>query len=175
MLLLLFLGCFTSHQHASVFQGEICWEKCTYRHTDIEVASQTCCLTKSQYTYNGPTSPSADLFTSSAWVGWPQKNHAVFKSLVRLDSGTQGPIPGSQAQEADTLPLGRCGRSVSMHRAQQRTRWSRGNRTSTCSGRSSQDPGQVVQHVVSLTKIFCAILSNFLKEYSPCCTRTYSI
>ena len=39
------------------------WTCC---HTETEVADQTCCLTHSQYTDTGPTSPSADAITSDA-------------------------------------------------------------------------------------------------------------
>ena len=41
LLLLLFAGCFTSQQHASVSQGRICSETFTCCHTKIEVADQT--------------------------------------------------------------------------------------------------------------------------------------
>ena len=41
--LLLFAGCLTSQQHASVSQGQICSETCTYCHT---AADQTFYLTQ---------------------------------------------------------------------------------------------------------------------------------
>ena len=69
VLLLLFVGCLTSQQHASVSQGRICSDKCTCCHTEIEVADQTSHLTQSQYTDTGPTSPSADPITPGAWQG----------------------------------------------------------------------------------------------------------
>ena len=53
--------CLTSQQQASVSQGRICLDNFTCCHTEIEVADQTFCLTQSQYTDTGPTSPSADL------------------------------------------------------------------------------------------------------------------
>ena len=65
----LFVGSLTSQQQASVFQGRICSDKFTYYHTEIEVADQTFYFTQSQYTDTGPTSPSADPITPSAWQG----------------------------------------------------------------------------------------------------------
>ena len=56
----LFVGCLTSQQHASVSQRRICSDKFTCCRTEIEVADQTLYLSQSQYTDNGPTSPSAD-------------------------------------------------------------------------------------------------------------------
>ena len=38
-------------------------------YTEIEVADQTFCLTQSQFTDTGPTSPSADPITPGAWQG----------------------------------------------------------------------------------------------------------
>ena len=38
-------------------------------HTEIEVADQTFCLTLSQYSDTGPTSPSTDPITPGAWQG----------------------------------------------------------------------------------------------------------
>ena len=52
---LLFVGCLTSQQHASVSQGRICPDNFTCCHTEIEVADQTFHLTQSQYTDTGPT------------------------------------------------------------------------------------------------------------------------
>ena len=37
---LLFVGCLTSQQHASVSQGRICFDNCTYCHTETEVTNQ---------------------------------------------------------------------------------------------------------------------------------------
>ena len=37
----LFVGCFTSQQHASVSQGQICSDNFMCCHTEIEVADQT--------------------------------------------------------------------------------------------------------------------------------------
>ena len=67
--LLLFVGCLTSQQHASVFQGRICSDNFTCCHTEIEVADPTFYLTQSQYTDTGPTSPSADPIMPGAWQG----------------------------------------------------------------------------------------------------------
>ena len=63
------VGCLTSQQHASVFQGRICTDNLTCCHTEIEVADYTFSLTQSQYTDTGPTSPSADPITPGAWQG----------------------------------------------------------------------------------------------------------
>ena len=64
------VGCLiTSLQHASVSQGRICPDNFTCFHTEIEAADQTFYLTQSQYTYPGPTSPSADPLTPGAWQG----------------------------------------------------------------------------------------------------------
>ena len=38
---LLFIGCLTSQQHASVSQGRICSDKWTCCHTEVDVADQT--------------------------------------------------------------------------------------------------------------------------------------
>ena len=56
-------------QHASVSQGRICSDNFTCCHTEIEAADQTFCLTQSQYTHTGPTSPSADSITPGACQG----------------------------------------------------------------------------------------------------------
>ena len=65
----LLVGCLTSQQHASVFQGRICTDNFTCCHTEIEVADPTFYLTQSQYTDTGPTSPSADPIMPGAWQG----------------------------------------------------------------------------------------------------------
>ena len=54
----LFVGCLTSHQHASVSQGQICSDNLTCCHTEIDVADQTFYLTQSQYADTRPTGPS---------------------------------------------------------------------------------------------------------------------
>ena len=65
--MLLFDGCLTSQQHASVSMGRICSDNFTCCHTAVEVADQTFQLTQSQYTDTGPTSPSTDPITPGAW------------------------------------------------------------------------------------------------------------
>ena len=65
----LLVGCLTSQQHATVFQGRICSDNFTRCHTETEVADQTFHLTKSQYTDTGPTSPIAGPITPGAWQG----------------------------------------------------------------------------------------------------------
>ena len=59
--------CYTM-QHASAFWGRICC------HTEIEAAYQTCRLTQSQNTDNGPTSPCTDPIMSGAWQSIHQSN-----------------------------------------------------------------------------------------------------
>ena len=86
---LLFVGCFTSQQHDTVSQGQICSDGCTCCHTEIEVADQTCYLTQLQHTDTGQTSPSTDPVSPSTWQGTP-----IFKSLVWLD-----PEKSSQGKE----------------------------------------------------------------------------
>ena len=63
------VGCLTSQQHASISQGRICSYKFTCCHIEEEVADQTFHLTKSQYSDTGPTSPSVDPISPSAWQG----------------------------------------------------------------------------------------------------------
>ena len=65
----LFVGCLSSQQRASVSQGRICTDNFTCCHTEIEAADQTFHLTQSQYTDTRPTSPSADPITPGAWQG----------------------------------------------------------------------------------------------------------
>ena len=77
----LFVGCWTSQQHASLSQGQICSDNFMCYDTEIEVVDQTFHLTQSQYTDTGPTSPNADLITPGRLAtGVP-----IFKSLVWLD------------------------------------------------------------------------------------------
>ena len=73
--LLLFVGCLTSQQHASVSQGRICLDSFTCCHTEIDVADPTFHLTQSQYTGTGPTSPSTDPIMPGAW----QDSHWIAK------------------------------------------------------------------------------------------------
>ena len=61
------VGCLVSRQHASVSQGKICFDSCTYCLFETEVADQTFYLTRSQYTDTRPTSPSTDPMTPGTW------------------------------------------------------------------------------------------------------------
>ena len=92
----LFVGCLSSQQHASVSQGQICTDNFTCCHTEIEAADQTFHLTQSQYTDTEPTSPSADPIMPGAWQGshWsanfevtgmtrPRKNPGVSRIRTR--------------------------------------------------------------------------------------------
>ena len=65
----LFIGCLTSQQHASVFQGQIYIDSFMCCHTEKEVADQAFYLTHSQYTDAGLTSPSTDHIMPGAWEG----------------------------------------------------------------------------------------------------------
>ena len=93
----LFVGCLTSHQHASVSQGPICTDNFTCCHTEVKAADQTFYLIQSHFTDAGPTSPRADPTTPGAWQGshweyqflnhWPRKipsqagfEHRIFRS-----------------------------------------------------------------------------------------------
>ena len=112
ILFLLFVGCLTSQQHASVSQGRICSDNFMRCHTEIEVADPTFYLTQSQYTDTGPTSPSADPITPGAWQGSQLEcqflshwyDSTPKKSWRKRDSNS-----GSSALEADALPLGQLG------------------------------------------------------------------
>ena len=63
------VGCLTCQQHASVSQGQICLDKRTCCHTEIEAADQIFHLTQSQHADTAPTSPSTDPITPGAWQG----------------------------------------------------------------------------------------------------------
>ena len=65
----LFVGCLTSQQHASVSQGRICSDNFMCCHTEIEVADQTFYLTRSHHTDTRPTSPSTDPIIPGTWQG----------------------------------------------------------------------------------------------------------
>ena len=62
----LFVGCLTSQQYASVSRGRICSDNFTCCHTEIKAADQTFYLTQSQYTDTEPTSPSIHPITPGA-------------------------------------------------------------------------------------------------------------
>ena len=66
---LLFVGCLSSQQRASVSQGRMCSHNFTGCHTEIEAADQTFYLTQEKYIDIGPTSPSADPITPDALQG----------------------------------------------------------------------------------------------------------
>ena len=100
--MLLFVGCLTSQQHASVSQGWIRSDNFTYCHTEIEAANQTFYLTQSQCTDTGPASPSADPITPGAWQGshWS----AIFLSHWN-DSTRKNPV--ANENRTQDLPLSR--------------------------------------------------------------------
>ena len=80
---LLFVGCLTSQQHASVSQGRIRADDFTCCHTEIEVTDQTFYLTQSQYTDTGPTNPSADPIMPGAWQGSHWSAHFQVTGMTR--------------------------------------------------------------------------------------------
>ena len=88
----LFVGCISSQQHASVSQGRICTDNFTCCHTEIEAADQTFHLTQSQYTDTGPTSPSADPITPGAWQGshWSANFEVAGMTRPRKNPGASG-------------------------------------------------------------------------------------
>ena len=105
-MLLLFVCCLASQQHARVSQGRICTDNFSCCHTETEVADQTFYLTESQYTDTEPTSPSADPITPGTWPGshWSANFEVTGmtrpwgKSRRKRDSN-----PGSSALEAEAL------------------------------------------------------------------------
>ena len=92
VLFVLFVGCLSSQQHASVSQGRICTDNFTCCHTEIEAADQTFHLTQSQYTDTGPTSPSADPITPGAWQGrkWSANFEVTGMTRPRKNPGASG-------------------------------------------------------------------------------------
>ena len=97
-----FVGCLTSHQHASVSQGRICSDNFTCCHTKIEVADPTSYLTQSQYTDTGPTSPSADPITPGAWQGSHWSANFWVTGMTR-----PGKNPSASGIRTRHLPLSR--------------------------------------------------------------------
>ena len=86
------MDCLTPQQHSSVSQGRICSDKCTYCHTEMEVADQTLCLAQSQCTDTGPTRPCADRITPGAWHGSHWSANFEVTGMTRT-----GKIPTAQA------------------------------------------------------------------------------
>ena len=80
---MLFAGCLTSQQHASVSQTRICSDNCTCFHTETEAAGQNFNLTQSQYADTGPTSPSVDPTTSGTWQGIRRITQFLATGLIR--------------------------------------------------------------------------------------------
>ena len=102
----LFDGFLTSQQHASVSQGRIRTVNFTCCHTEIEVADETFCLTQSQYTDTGPTSPSADPIMPSAWQGSQWSGNFEVTGMTRPRQNSQSKRDsktGSSALEVDAL------------------------------------------------------------------------
>ena len=101
-MVLLFVGCITSQQHASVSQGRICSESFTCCHTEIEVADPTLHLTRSQYTDTGPTSPSTNPITPGTWQGSPWSANFQVTGTTRPRKN-----PGASGIRTRDLPLSR--------------------------------------------------------------------
>ena len=102
----LLVGCLTSQQHASVYQGRIYSDICTCCHTEIEAADVTFYLTQSQYTDTGQTSPSADPITPGAWQGshWSANFEVTGMTRPRKNPVASGDSnSGSSAFGADAL------------------------------------------------------------------------
>ena len=101
----LFLACLPSHQHASVPQGQICSDMCMCCHTEIEVADQTFYLTSSQYTDNGPTSPSTDPVLPGARHGsnW-STSYDLTQTKIRGESENRIEVCRSQGGRLTTKP-----------------------------------------------------------------------
>ena len=78
------VGCLTSQQHAAVSQGQICSDKCTCCHTEIEVALITLDLSPSQSILT-PCQPVPALTLSHQAPGRAATGVAILKSLVGLD------------------------------------------------------------------------------------------
>ena len=98
----LFVGCLTSQQQASVSQGRICLDNFTCCHTEIEVADQTFYLTQSQYTDTGPTSPSADPISPGVWQGSRWSANFEVTGMTRPRKN-----PGASGTRTRDLPLSR--------------------------------------------------------------------
>ena len=95
---LLFVGCLTSHQHASVSQGRVCSDNFTCCQTEIEVADQTFRFTRSQHADTGATSPSTDPLTPGAWQGNQCLSH-WYDSTPKKSRRKRDSNPGSSALE----------------------------------------------------------------------------
>ena len=133
--LLLFVGCLTYQQHASVSQGRICTDNFTCCHTEIKAADQAFHLTQSQYTDNGPTSPSADPITPGAW----QDSHWSAQCLSHWYESTPKKIPAQAGFEPGTF------RSRGGRLATRPTRWYLwGDRRSIC-WLTAERPGQILR------------------------------
>ena len=70
-------------------QERICLDRSACCHTDTEVEDQSCYLTRSQYSDNGPTSPCTDLVTPSAWRGSRQSTYFRTRKVSKLASKSQ--------------------------------------------------------------------------------------
>ena len=118
----LFVGCLSSQQHASVSQGRICSDNFTCCHIEIEAAGQTFHLTQSQYTDTGPTSPSADPIMPGAWQGshW-SANFSVtgmtrprkIPALAGFEPGTSRSRGGRTHTRNNFVLIFACGNTIS--------------------------------------------------------------
>ena len=98
------LACLTSQQHASVSQGRICSDNCTCCHNEIGAADQTFYLVQSQCTDTGPTSPSTDPITSTAWRGSHGSANVEVTGMTRPDKipARQNPCPTKSLRKQES-------------------------------------------------------------------------
>ena len=123
--MLLFVCCLTSQQHASVSQGRICSDSFTCCHTEIEIADQIFHLTQSQYIDTGSTSPSTDSITPGSWQGshWSTNFKSLYDSTPKKSRRKRDSNPGSSALEADVLTTRPARRSDPVHRTTEQVAW----------------------------------------------------
>ena len=86
----LFVGYFTSKQHASVSREQICSDNCTCYRTKIEVA-----VTQSQYSDSRPAKPNDDPITPGALQGsyWSANFQVTGMTRARKITGKAGIEP----------------------------------------------------------------------------------
>ena len=87
---MLFVGCFTSQEHASVSQRRICTDKCTC--TEIVSCRSNILSHPVKYTDTGQTSPRTDPGTPGTWQG-------TYWSTNFQVTGMTGPWKRTKAQD----------------------------------------------------------------------------
>ena len=71
---------------------------------ETEVADQTFCLTESQYSQTGPTSPSADPLTPGAWQGSRWSANFAVSGMTRAGKRSTAKA-GIESRSVKALPL----------------------------------------------------------------------